>query len=92
MMASLNAIPRRLAAGALLAAGTVLAPSLMAQAPAPPVTAEAAAVKKLIEQKLPGTNVRGVTKTPYFGLFEVQLDEQLVYTDAKANYMVLGSI
>ena len=88
----MNAITRRLAAGVLVAAGMVLAPPLSAQTPAAAITADAAAVKKLIERKLPGTNVRGVIKTPYFGLFEVQLEDQIVYTDAKADYMVLGSI
>lgn len=82
----------RLLAATLLMAGMLTTPALMAQAPAAPLTPEAAAVKKAIEQKLPGTVVKGVVKTPYFGLYEVQLDEQILYTDAKAKYLVSGSI
>jgi thiol:disulfide interchange protein DsbC len=92
MMRFVYGLARRLAAGVVLACGALLAGPSLAQTPAAPITGEAAVVKRMIEQKLPGTNVRGVTKTPYFGLFEVQLDDRLVYTDAKANYMVVGSI
>jgi len=64
-------------------------------APAPgsaPITGDALAVKKLVEQKFPSAGVRGVTKSPYFGLYEVQLDDQLLYTDSKVNYVMAGSI
>jgi thiol:disulfide interchange protein DsbC len=90
-MTSTNPLPR-LAAAALLAAGILLAHATRAQAPPLPLTGEAATVKKMVEQKLPGTPVRSITKTPYFGLYEVQLDDQLIYTDAKVNYIVLGAI
>ena len=93
MMASMNAPPRRLVAAALLATTTLFAAQTMADGPpAAPLTPEAATVKKLFEQKLPGANVRSVVKTPYFGLFEIQLEDRIMYTDAKANYMVVGSI
>jgi thiol:disulfide interchange protein DsbC len=92
MSPSFRLIPRRLSAVGVFAAAALLASALPAQTPAPPLTGEAAAVKKALEQKLPGATVKGVTKTPYFGLYEIQLDEQIVYTDAKANYVVLGAI
>ena len=92
MRPSFRLIPRRLSAAGLFAAAALLTSALPAQTPTPPLTGEAAAVKKAIEQKLPGATVKGVTKTPYFGLYEIQLDEQIVYTDAKANYVVLGAI
>jgi len=57
-----------------------------------PLTPEAAGVKKLLEQKFPGAEVRGVIKSPYFGLYEVQFDDRLVYTDAKAKYLMIGSV
>jgi thiol:disulfide interchange protein DsbC len=79
-----------LAAAAALAGGLLLAPSLAAQAPA--ISGDAATVKKLVEQKFPGATVRGVTKSPYFGLFEVHLDEQMLYTDPKVTYVFLGSV
>src|SRR5262249_55495139 len=91
MTPSIRMSPRLLAA-TLLTAGMLAAPALMAQTPAAPLTPEAAAVKKAVEQKLPGTVVRGVVKTPYFGLYEVQLDEQIIYTDTKAKYVLSGSI
>ncbi|HYR01512.1 MAG TPA: DsbC family protein [Casimicrobiaceae bacterium] len=85
--------PLRLAAASALAAcALLLAGAPSAQAPATPLSPEAAAIKKLLEQKLPGATVKGVTKTPYFGLYEVQLEEQLIYTDAKANYLLIGSV
>jgi thiol:disulfide interchange protein DsbC len=93
MIPSNRRTPLRLAAAGALAACALLIPCApFAQTSAPPLTGEAAAVKKALEQKLPGATVRGVTKTPYFGLYEVQLEDQLIYTDAKANYIVLGSI
>jgi len=93
MIALMHAPPPRLVAATLLTAAALLAvPSMADPLSAAPLTAEAAAVKKLFEQKLPGATVRSVVKTPYFGLFEVQLDDRIMYTDGKANYMVVGSI
>ncbi len=88
--------PRVRAAGmaalaALALALAIPAPGLAADKPAP-LTAEAAGVKKAIEQKFPGAEVRGVVKTPYFGLYEVQFDDRIVYTDAKAKYIVVGAV
>jgi len=79
------------ALAALALALAIPAPGLAADKPAP-LTAEAAGVKKAIEQKFPGAEVRGVVKTPYFGLFEVQFDDRIVYTDAKAKYIVVGAV
>lgn len=84
------------AAAAFLLAGTAVAqPAKAPAAPAagsPAATAEAAGIKKILEQKFPGAEVRGVTKTPYFGLYEVQFDDRVVYTDAKAKYLVVGAL
>jgi thiol:disulfide interchange protein DsbC len=57
-------------------------------APAP----EAAALKKALEQKFPGARIGSITRSPFFGLFEVQFDDQLIYTDAKAKYVLVGSV
>ena len=51
-----------------------------------------AALKKALEQKFPGAGVAEITKTPYFGLYEVRLDDRLVYTDAKARYLLVGAV
>ena len=57
-----------------------------------PMTGDALAVKKLVEQRFPSAGVLGVTKSPYFGLYEVHLDDQLLYTDVKVTYIFSGSI
>jgi thiol:disulfide interchange protein DsbC len=83
---------RRLAAAAAVAV-TLVAVAAHAQTPAAaPLSGEGAEVKKLLEQKFPGAVVGSVAKTPYFGLYEVMFDEQLVYTDAKVSYVFVGSI
>jgi thiol:disulfide interchange protein DsbC len=81
---------RRITAVLLLAAVALAAPPLLAQAPA--LAGDAATVKRLLEQKFPNATVRGVTKSPFFGLFEAQLDEQLLYTDVKVAYVFIGSV
>jgi thiol:disulfide interchange protein DsbC len=53
---------------------------------------EAAAVKKLLETKFPGADISNVSKTPYFGLYEAQFDDRLVYTDAQVTYVVVGNV
>jgi thiol:disulfide interchange protein DsbC len=56
-------------------------------------TPEAAAIKKTLTEKFPGAEIRGITKTSYLGgLYEVQFDDRIVYTDAKAAYVMVGSI
>lgn len=59
---------------------------------AAPLSAEAAGLKKTLEAKFPGAEVRSVAKSPYFGLFEVQFDDRIVYTDAKAKYLLVGAV
>ena len=56
------------------------------------LTGEATQVKKLLEQKFQGATVTSVTKSPYFGLYEVLFDDQLVYTDAKVTYVLVGNV
>jgi thiol:disulfide interchange protein DsbC len=86
----------RLAAAAACTAAVLALASAPAFAQAadkaPPLTGEAAAIKKSLEQKFPGVEIRGITKTSYLGLYEVQFDDRLVYTDAKARYIVVGSM
>src|SRR4051794_18304093 len=87
---SMNTV-RRVASRAALAA-TLAWITLPACAAPPPLTGEALAVKKALEQKFPGAEINHVAKAGYLGLFEVMLDDKLVYTDAKANYVVVGTI
>jgi thiol:disulfide interchange protein DsbC len=85
---------RTLAAATVI--GMAFVPPAVAQPAAkavdPAASAEAAAVKKLLEQKFPGATVSNVAKSGYFGLYEAQFDGQMVYTDARVAYVMVGSI
>ncbi|MFP5411078.1 MAG: DsbC family protein [Gammaproteobacteria bacterium] len=54
--------------------------------------ANEAAIRKALTAQFPGAQIVSVTKTPYSGLFEVYLDGQLVYTDAKGQYVFIGDV
>lgn len=61
--------------------------------PKPPaVSAEAKALAMKLEQKFPGAQIGLISKSPYFGLYEVVIDDRVVYTDAKAKYVLVGSV
>jgi thiol:disulfide interchange protein DsbC len=49
-------------------------------------------IRKSLAQQFPGAQISSVKKTPYSGLFEVYLDGQLVYVDAKAQYVFVGDV
>ncbi|HQS80914.1 MAG TPA: DsbC family protein [Thiobacillus sp.] len=49
-------------------------------------------IRKALTQQFPGANIASVQKTPYSGLFEVYLDGQLIYVDAKAQYVFSGDV
>ena len=97
--------PYRLLRPALLAMTTALVAAIAAgahaQSPAPAApaasavitTPEAAAIKKTLGEKFPGAEIRGIAKTSYLGgLYEVQFDDRIVYTDAKVSHLLVGSI
>jgi thiol:disulfide interchange protein DsbC len=72
----------------------LLAPILaLAQAgePAGKLTSEAI-IKRTLEGRLGGVKVDAVAKTPYLGLYEVRLDNEILYTDEKMNYIFSGNI
>jgi thiol:disulfide interchange protein DsbC len=58
------------------------------------VTAQAneSVIRKALAQQFPNANIASVKKTPYSGLFEVYLDGQLIYVDAKAQYVFAGDV
>lgn len=66
-----------------------LAASLMVAASA---QANESVIRKALKQQFPDANVASVQKTPYSGLFEVYLDGQLIYVDAKAQYVFAGDM
>jgi thiol:disulfide interchange protein DsbC len=75
---------------AIAVTGALALPAFAAPAAA---TGDVAAIKKLLEQKFPGAEISNVSKTGYFGgVYEAMLDDKLVYTDAKAQYVMVGSI
>ena len=74
--------------GAHAASGQTQDAAPQAAATAP----ELAAVKALIEAKFPGAAVTNVARSPYFGLYEAQFDDRMIYTDAKVSYVVVGAI
>ena len=82
--------PLAAAALALAIALPVAAQTAPAKAPAP--TAEAAAVKKLVEERFPGVQVRYIAKAPFLGLYEAMFDDQMVYVDPKAAYIFVGNV
>jgi thiol:disulfide interchange protein DsbC len=56
------------------------------------LTPETAPIKRAMEEKFPGSTIGSISKSPLPGLYEVQLEDQLVYTDAKVTYVVVGSM
>jgi thiol:disulfide interchange protein DsbC len=80
------------AACALLGAHPASAQAPDASAQSDAMTPELAAVKQLIEAKFPGAPVSNVARSPYFGLYEAQFDDRMIYTDAKVTYVMVGSI
>ena len=79
--------------------GAVPAVAQTAAKPAsPPVkaaavsTPEALAIRKLVEQRIPGMEVRAITKTDFAGLYEVLVDDRIVYVDPGVNFLFMGSV
>ncbi|MEP7062351.1 MAG: DsbC family protein [Betaproteobacteria bacterium] len=72
-------------------AQTASKPAVKAPA-APAMTSEMAAIRKLVEQRVPGMEVRSITSTGIAGLYEVLADDRIVYVDPQVNYLIMGSI
>lgn len=66
-----------------------LAATLMCAATA---QADESVIRKALTAQFPGAQISSVTKTPYSGLFEVYLDGQIVYIDAKGQYVFIGDM
>lgn len=54
--------------------------------------ADEAKIKKVIEERLTGAKVEKIVKTPYLGLYEVQIGSEVLYTDADAHYIFVGNV
>ena len=61
-------------------------------ADATPASPDIAAIRGALEQRFPGAQISHVAKSSYFGLYEVMLDDNLVYTDPSAAYIFVGSM
>ena len=76
-----------------LAPASAPAPAAAQQpAAAQAATPEVAAIRKALEQKFPGAEIRHIAKTDYLGLYEAMLDDTLVYTDPKVAYVFIGAL
>lgn len=49
-------------------------------------------IRKALTQQFPQAQISSIKPTSYSGLFEVYLDGQLVYVDAKAQYIFAGDV
>ena len=47
-------------------------------------------VKKAVQQHFEGNAIDSLKKTPYLGLYEVVVGDEVFYTDEKANYFFFG--
>jgi len=54
--------------------------------------ADEAAIRQILQKRLPMMNVESVTRSPFAGLYEVVLDGEIVYTDEKGEYFFGGTI
>jgi len=75
-----------------IAVGLTLSAHAQEPSKADAAARELATVKKLLEAKFPGAPISNVSKSPYFGLYEAQIDDRMLYTDAKVNYVLVGSV
>ena len=54
--------------------------------------AEETDLKRVLQERFPGLEVSSITKSPYFGLYEVFAGDQIVYTDSKVSYVMVGTV
>jgi len=55
-------------------------------------TGEEGEIRRILLEKFPGLEVVSVTKSPYFGLYEVFAGDQIIYTDPKVSYVMAGTV
>ncbi|WP_312512671.1 DsbC family protein [Massilia sp.] len=49
-------------------------------------------IKKALEPRLGGAKIESVKETPYGGLYEVRVAGDILYTDKKGEYLVIGQV
>ncbi len=70
-------------------AAQILTPGAMTSTNNAPVAD--AALKKNLETRL-GATIDSITRLPVAGLYEVRIDNDIFYTDATGNYIVVGNL
>ena len=79
-----------LAARAVLAATAALLAIGCSAAADPAVEAN---IKKVVEPRLgPGVKIDSVKETPYAGLYEIRAAGDILYTDKKGEYLIIGHV
>lgn len=73
------------------ATGLPAAGALAQSAPAQAPTAAEANVKKLFNERFGAVAIDSITRTPY-GLYEVRIGSDLLYTDEKVSFVLDGSL
>jgi thiol:disulfide interchange protein DsbC len=51
-----------------------------------------ATIKKNIEPRLGGAKIESIKETPYSGLYELRVAGDILYTDKKGEYLVIGHV
>jgi len=51
-----------------------------------------ATIKKNIEPRLGGAKIESIKETPYGGLYELRVAGDIMYTDKKGEYLVIGHV
>ena len=49
-------------------------------------------IRKTLAERYPGLNIDEIRAMPMANLYEVRMGNEVVYTDAKANYIIQGEI
>ncbi len=50
-------------------------------------------IRQALQERFPGIGkIDHIVKTPYSGLYEVVIDDQLLYTDARGDYLFEGNV
>ena len=51
-----------------------------------------ATIKKNIEPRLGGAKIESIKETPYSGLYELRVAGDILYTDKKGEYLIIGHV
>ena len=54
--------------------------------------AQEASIKRELEARFPGMKIDRVMKAGFLGLYEVQMGQEIVYTDERASYLINGEV